>query len=413
MNLRFIDRKGIDMSFRKKLIKVNIRIAIIPIITLLILTVISTGIYRHIYNVERQDRSMPRDDSFFYLMLAIIIFVAVLIFICCTVYANRMVRHLMIPLCTLCEGAKRISDGDLSTKIDYTGEDEFETLCHSFNEMQERLADNINRNIQLEQRKQEMIAGISHDLKTPLTAIKGYTRGILDGVANTEEKRQRYLEQIEVKADEMEGLINELFLYSKLETGKIKYSFEICELNQYLKEYYAAICEDAVLNKEDGTTNIDNVEIQRENPENIVHYMSASSRYEAYSNIKFKLNISRSEIFVSIDQDHMNRVLQNIISNSIKYNPGTDLEIELSICLQSDKVILSIRDNGCGVPEDKLPHIFESFYRADEARVNPEQGSGLGLAIVKNIVEAHNGTVTAKNDKGLIIEISLPIIAQS
>ncbi|MDD5936815.1 MAG: HAMP domain-containing sensor histidine kinase [Clostridiales bacterium] len=358
------------MSFRKKIVKVNLKMAVIPLITLLSLLMIVIGGYRHSYHSSTfQGNIFHDEDSFFYAVLGVIVFVVILIVVSCTLYANRMVKQLMVPICELRDGAKRISDGDLTNKIYYSGEDEFAIVCQSFNEMQERLAENIEENIKLQQKKQEMIAGISHDLKSPLTSVKGYARGILEGVADTEEKQQRYLRQIEAKAEEMEHLIDELFLYSKLETNKVSYQFEKCEINQYVEA------------------------IQEE--------------YEE-AGVQIELGLSATDAYTLIDINHMNRVLRNIINNSIKYNLRSDLRIKLQVIVEEKKIRIEVADNGIGVDEDKLPHIFESFYRADEERRSPEKGSGLGLAIVKNIVEAHHGSVRAKNSGGLVIAIELP-----
>ena len=304
----------------------------------------------------------------------ILLLSAIVIIIVNIVLSSRMVAKIMVPVNKLLGGAERIKQGDLSKDIHYSGKDELSEVCESFNEMQDRLRDNINKNIIYEQSRREMVAGISHDLRTPLTAIKSYVKGLKDGVAQTEEKRQSYLDVIYLKTGEMESLIENLFQFAKLESGSETFRFQQVCLNQYLTTYLDAHNDDYKMR---GVSLI-------------------------FHDIPQKL-------MSKIDEKHMSKVFENIVENSIKYAADHQVTITVSLQASNESAMIRVKDNGPGVPVECLPKLFESFFRVDDSRSNSTEGSGLGLAIAKYVIEEHGGRIYAENDSGLAIMIELPV----
>ncbi|GHV56635.1 two-component sensor histidine kinase [Spirochaetia bacterium] len=290
--------------------------------------------------------------------------------------AKRIVKNIVIPLDNLCEGAERIQEGNLDENIPSGGVEELEKVCGAFNEMQRRLKANIQKNLVYEANRKEMLAGISHDLRTPLTSIKNYVKGLQDEIAKTPEKQREYLDVVYRKSCVMEVLINQLFLFSKLETGNLPFQFKPVPIQKYMVTVLDSLEYD--LKKNDAALTLDS-------------------------------SCTNEEVF--LDTEQMTRVITNILENSVKYNPGRHINITVTVSpvRETGKLVIRIQDDGAGVPEKQFPHLFESFYRGDESRNNYADGSGLGLAIAKNIVIAHNGSISAENQNGLAITITLPM----
>ena len=258
-------------------------------------------------------------------------------------FTKKLVRQIMEPVDQLAAAASRIESGDLTQPVVYPRDDEFRNVCDSFNQMQRHLKEGIEQNAAYEKARTEMISGISHDLRTPLTSVKGYIKGLQDGVANTEEKRRQYLDIAYSCACDMEGLLAKLFYYSKLETGNMPFYKQKME--------FQSICQ--------------------------------------------------GDCFLDIDLEQMKRVFDNFVENSLKYAHAEPLIMKITLEKeQDDSLTIAFCDNGVGVPPAKLPHLFEQFYRGDEARSDGE-GSGLGLYVCQYIVKAHGGTIRAENQGGL------------
>lgn len=289
------------------------------------------------------------------------------------IFTNHLVNKIMEPIQKLINGASRIENGKLDEPILYEGEYEFETVCQAFNQMQKSLKAGIEKNEAYEKARTDMISGISHDLRTPLTSVKGYIKGVQDGIANTPEKQEKYLDIAYKKACEMDVLLQKLFFFSKLETGNMPIFPVKMDLGAFVKQFI------------------------KENDE-----------YYIENNLEITLSLQDQNNDVSIDKEQISRVLSNIIENSIKYRINDKVNVMIEIKETASDVILTITDNGAGVPEDKLPHLFEQFYRADEARSGKKIGNGLGLYLSKYIVEQHGGRMSARNNNGLSIEIILP-----
>ena len=217
-----------------------------------------------------------------------------------------------------------------------------------------------------ERQTMEMIRNISHDLKTPITTIKGYAEGLLDGVADSPEKRERYLRVISGKVDEMEALVDQLATYSEVDTDRIAYNFCVLDLG----EYFSDAAEDLSME------------------------LSARGLQFHYT------NSAEEDVTVIADPEQLGRVIQNIVSNSIKYMDKPGGSVELRVSDVGDYIQVEVEDNGIGISRYDLPHVFDRFYRADASRNSMTGGSGIGLSIVRKIVEDHGGKIWAASVPG-------------
>ena len=288
-------------------------------------------------------------------------------------FTRNLSRHILEPLNALNDGAERVQNNNLTEDILYVGDVEFEKVCTTFNKMQGHILEEQEKNHRYEKARTDMIAGISHDLRTPLTAIKGTIKALMDGIASTPEKQQKFLNAAYRRTGEMDTLLNQLFYLSKLETGNMPLSVQRVNLTDFLAKYVYGKQE--VLNP---------------------------------AQAEVRATLEECNLYTELDLEQMQRVLDNLIENSIKYSEQEPLEVEISLSEQDDRLLLTVSDNGVGVPEEKLPHIFEEFYRADESR-NKKEGNGLGLYIVKYLVEAMKGNVRAENRDGLVISMDFPL----
>lgn len=296
------------------------------------------------------------------------------------------------PLNILRIATMQIGAGNLDEPVHVNSTDEIGELCRDFEEMRIRLKEMIEERILYEEDTREMISSMAHDLQTPLTSIKGYTEGILDGVANTTEKQEKYLRTIYSKASDMSYLVDELSVFAKVEQNSLPYHFIPINLHSYFSD----CIEEFSLDLE--TTHI-------------------TMQYE---------NTTDPDTQVYADPEQIKRVIQNIIGNARKYldkpqghiqihidnvpvpepvpplyrqinKDGSDLKPAEPPKLPEQFVQIEIRDNGPGIEAKDLPYIFHRFFRADASRNSSKRGSGLGLAIVAKIIEDHGGQVWANS----------------
>ena len=276
-------------------------------------------------------------------------------------------RSIATPLVKLKKATQNIKEGNLDFVLDVEGDDEFSELCRDFEEMRKRLKESAEEKVLLDKENKELISNISHDLKTPITAVKGYVEGIMDGVADTPEKMDRYVKTIYNKTNEMDHLINELTFYSKIDTNRIPYTFS--KLN--VEDYFSDCAEEVGLELE--TRGIELV----------------------YA------NYVEDNVQVIADGEQIRRVIHNIISNAIKYMDKPKGIIQIRIKDVGDFIQVEIEDNGKGIAAKDLPSIFDRFYRTDVSRNSSKGGSGIGLSIVKKILEDHGGKVWATSRLGI------------
>lgn len=233
-------------------------------------------------------------------------------------------------------------------------------------EMKKTLEDAAREKQEIDAENRLLIRNISHDLKTPITAIKGYAEGLLDGVASTPEKQEKYLRTIYTKANDMDALIDELTLYSKIDTNRNPYEFTHMEVQKFFEEYVSDVKDD-----------LDNQNIE----------------------LTFYSHLSGEQKVVG-DKEQLRRVLNNIISNSVKYMDKKKGLIGIRLRDDGEFVLAEVEDNGKGIPKKDLPYIFDRFYRTDFSRNRDTGGSGIGLSIVKKIIEDHGGKIYATSDEG-------------
>ena len=284
------------------------------------------------------------------------------------VVAFFVYQQFVNPLVKLKKAAERMGSGNLDEKIDFGDNrvDEVGELCESFENMRQKMSDFAKAKMRYEEENRQLISNISHDLRTPITTIKGYVEGIMDGVADTPEKQERYLKMIYSKANEMDSLINELSLYTNINNNAIPYEFHRVSVKDYFDD-----CMEEV-------------------------YTTLLSRNMT---LTYK-NYCDDDVKVIVDPDQLKRVINNIITNAIKYTDKEYGQIDINIYDNDAEVKVSISDNGRGIDSDSLPHIFDRMYRADSARQS-RGGSGLGLAICKKIVEEHGGNIYATSQLGV------------
>ncbi|MHB8124999.1 MAG: sensor histidine kinase [Desulfitobacteriaceae bacterium] len=290
------------------------------------------------------------------------------------VVSYQFSRSIIKPLKNLQKAAEEIRRGNLDYQIVEEGDQEIQELCRDLELMRIKLKDSINTQLKYEENRKMLISSISHDLKTPVTSIKGYVEGIVDGIANTPEKMARYLKTIYLKAQQVDQMIDDLLLYAKLDLKQIPFNFERTNIEEYLK--------DCILESEPELEN---------------------------SNIKVVLlNELQQKQQVLLDRERMKRVIMNILDNSRKYMNKAQGEIIILLRETNSSIIIELRDNGSGISDSELPQIFDRFYRSDSAR-SEIKGSGLGLAIAKQIIEGHQGRVWAVShgNQGTSIMISL------
>lgn len=313
--------------------------------------------------VIKADAMVPRmQNMMLNLILIVVLILAVTAFGLCTWTYHGVIT----PLAQLKIATKNIKEGNLDFTIEKMGVEEIGNLCEDFEEMRKRLKQSSEEKLAFDKENRELISNISHDLKTPITAVKGYVEGIMDGVADTPEKMNRYIRTIYTKANEMDRLINELTFYSKIDTNRIPYTFN----KIHVKDYF----EDC----------IDDLSVELESS-------GVSLTYFDYL---------EEDAIVIADAEQLKRVINNIISNSLKYMNKPKGVINIRLRDVGDFIQIEIEDNGKGIAQKDLANIFDRFYRTDASRNSSKGGSGIGLSIVKKIMEDHGGQVWATSKEG-------------
>ncbi len=280
-------------------------------------------------------------------------------------------RGIVTPIYKLEEAAQNIKEGNLDFTVEAETNDEMGKLCQNFEDMRQRLKESAEEKLEAEKQNRILISNISHDLKTPITAIKGYVEGILDGVADTPEKVDKYMRTIYSKAIDMDRLINELTLYAKIDTNRIPYDFKRMKAADYF--------DDCI--------------------EEIGLGLEAEHIGLSY------FNYAGDEVEIIADPEQLKRVINNIIGNSIKYMDKEHGLINIRVKDVGDFIQIEIEDNGKGIAQKDLPFIFDRFYRTDASRNSATGGSGIGLSIVRKIVEDHGGKIwaTSKEFTGTVM----------
>ena len=295
--------------------------------------------------------------------LGAVILVLVLTSVLLTLWIYRSINT---PIARLREATDQIAQGDLDFTLEAEGDDEISDLTRDFEKMRRRLKESEEEKRRYDKENRELISNISHDLKTPITSIKGYVEGILDGVADTPEKMDRYIKTIYNKANDMDRLINELTFYSRIDTNRIPYHFTRLNVTEYFED-----CAEEV-----------SLDLQ-----------------ERGIGFTYENTVDPSTMIVG-DPEQLKRVINNIIGNSVKYIEKPGGNIALRILDAGDFIQVELEDNGKGIETKDLPYIFDRFYRTDESRNSEQGGNGIGLSIVRKIIEDHSGRIWALSKIG-------------
>lgn len=377
------------MTVKKRLFISNILMVIIPVIISFITCFVGFAILNAVLHGEmlemiianRAARKIEGLFSAYHIQMGLIGFLIaaslfLIIFLTNKFLTKFILKKVEQPLEILSDGVHQIRDGNLNHRIMYNLEDEFKPICEDFNEMAARLAEMVDARQKDESSRRELIAGISHDLRSPLTSIKAYLEGIEKGVAATPESQKKYFEIIKSKTNDLEYVINQLFLFSKLDTGNFPFNMEKTDIGQELASF-----------------------------------VSCHEKEYAEKGLLISLIQNVEKVYTEIDVVQFRNVIYNILENSVKYKKSDKAETRIICRRVEGNVIIELTDNGPGVSEDELEKMLDVFYRSDASRNNPSNGSGLGLAISKKVVERLGGKIKASNASGggLGIEITLPV----
>lgn len=275
-------------------------------------------------------------------------------------------KSIFNPVNELNIAMREIKKGNFEYTLQTDVRGEIGDLYRNYEDMRLRLKESTEESARQEKKNKELVSNISHDLKTPITAIKGYVEGIMDGVADTPEKMDKYIKTIYNKANDMEKLINELTYYSRIDNNRIPYNFH--RIN--VADYFGDCVEEVGLDLEQRGIELN------------------------YS------NLAQPDTIIIADPEQMKKVINNIISNSVKYMDKLHGVIDIRILDEVDSIRIEIEDNGKGIAAKDLPKIFERFFRTDASRNSAQGGSGIGLSIVKKIVEDHGGYIWATGKEG-------------
>lgn len=293
---------------------------------------------------------------------SIISFIIIAIKLLINTYEIR--KNFITPVVALNKSADAIMRGNFDKKIKYNADTEVGKLCASFEIMRDELKDSVERERKLENSRKELITCISHDLKTPISSIKAYVDGIMDGLAKDHDTLIRYLLVISRKTEILNKLINDLFEHCQAELNELK----IQKREIYSGEFL----------------------------EHISNELSLEFRNALYT---FTVSGNMPDVLINVDPSRIEQVIFNLVQNAKKYTPEGG-KILFGAELEDGCLKISVKDNGYGVDSMDLPFIFDKFYRGEKARNSDTGGSGLGLSICKYIVEKHSGQIFVESSKG-------------
>lgn len=314
--------------------------------------------------------------DFFVLIVLFMVVLTVTIIISIFILTRWLSSGMRSSLEQLSEAVRRVQDGNLGYRINSRKKDELGKACQEFDEMTEYLENSVKEHETYEEARKQMLAGISHDLRTPLTSVKAYVEGLRDGIADTEEKRRRYYNALKIRTADLETLIDNLSLFSRFDRGEYHFAMERIEFGEFLSQFFKEY----------------SVEFQE-------NHIDLNWTYP-----------SEECIYISGDKKQLRRVLGNLVENTLKYREKDETVLKVSLYRKDGRAVLEMEDDGPGVLPEERELIFGSFYRGDKARSDP--GSGLGLSIVREILKGHRAAILAKSGadgKGLRMVMEFPL----
>jgi signal transduction histidine kinase len=294
------------------------------------------------------------------------------------IFLLRLEKRIFAPIEKLKLGLDEIAKGNYNVKVECQTANDLGLLIFSFNEMAQKLYDSEKLQTEYEENRKTLIANISHDLKTPITAIQGYIEALLDRSIKNEGDQDKYLKTIHHNIVYINKLIDDLVLFSKLDMQKLNFSFENVSVRPFMKDFM-----------EEYKFDLEEKNIEFQYGDQLEHYD-----------------------FVKLDGKRFHQAFNNIISNAVKHGPENNLSIKVTMYRQNQFICLDIEDNGHGIAADKLPFIFDRFYRIDMERKKDYECTGLGLAIAWELIEAHHGEITVSSieAQSTCFTIMLPVL---
>ncbi|MCB0100463.1 MAG: HAMP domain-containing protein [Anaerolineales bacterium] len=273
-------------------------------------------------------------------------------------------RNISRPIQELTRATQNMADGALGQQVPVRSRDEIGNLANSFNKMSTDLAHSFDL-------RKQMTADIAHELRTPLALILGHAEGVKDGVL---EPNHENFEIIREEAERLEHLVNDLRTLSLADAGELSMEFQPVNVNNLMSDVHA-------------------------------RYLTLFNQ----KRIALNLELAPGILQAALDPSRFGQVLNNILDNALRHTPEGGF-VELKTQLTENRIQLSVKNSGEGVTPEEAKHLFDRFYRVDEARNRNDGGSGLGLAIAKSIVEMHKGQIWAESEKdmGLTVFIQLP-----
>lgn len=364
-----VEKKPPKSSLHNQVLSDSLTFITLPVFSALILIAILL-----IYDMSQRE---PLDPIVYYFFIAAVL---VVIFFSARLNYDLHIRErkrVILPLQQMSMAARAIQYGNYNIVVDHYSNDELGQVCDSFRTMQTYLRNTIAERAHANTSRKILFSGIAHDLRTPLTAIMGYTEALQLGLGKTEKKRTQYLNSISTCADDLSKLIDELSLYNKLSTSRI-------------------ICHPHPINFSQ-----------------VIHtFIEEDKDYLLSRQVHVHFDTDDT-LIAMLDEKEFQRIIFNLLANTIKYRSKDTSDVLISLKKKGTMAEFSYQDDGPGVPTEKLSHIFEAFYRTDEARSKTSNGSGLGLAIVAEIITAHKGRYRAENQNGLKLIFEIPLVEGS
>jgi len=287
-----------------------------------------------------------------------------------------LAKTMITPIQSLTRAAEKVASGDFSEKLNNQSKDEIGVLTRTFNDMAGQLESNIEDLKNSEKMRRDFVANVSHELRTPITSIRSYAETLEDAQGSLpEDMEKHFLHVIVTESDRMTKIVQDLLTLSKMDAGSFTFKFETFSFEKSIRDVYSA------------------------------QLLEAQKRKHEFS-MEFKAKLPE----IRGDRLRIEQVLTNMVSNAIKYTPDGG-RIGLTAGIKDNMVWCTVKDNGVGIPESDVKHIFERFYRVDKARSRESGGTGLGLSIAYEIVCKHNGELEVKSKKGrgTSISVFLPI----
>ncbi len=261
------------------------------------------------------------------------------------------------PFVRMNKTVQSYSRGDFSQRVEINGSDEAAQLGRSFNEMAEQLKG-------LEESRRSFVANVSHELRSPLTSMKGFLEAMYDGTIPPEE-HAHYIELVLSETRRLTAMVNDLLDLARIESGTITLHYEVFDINELIRRTLITF-EARIVEK----------------------------------NLDMDVRFAQEQSYVNADPNQIAQVLRNLIDNAIKYSPDHSLIGVATYAMRKD-VFVSVRDTGIGIPPEDIPHVFDRFYKVEKAHTPaPAVGSGLGLSIVKKIIDQHGQSITVRSAKG-------------